>query len=279
MPAPLVCPVRACGKPLASSEGGRAWVCAARHTFDVARSGYINLLQPQERRSRRPGDTREAILARRRIAEAGLDPPVAAEVLAVLAGLGVERPAVLDAGCGDGAFLEALSSGRQIDAHGVDISVPAIELAARRLPPPAAVWVVANADRRLPWADGSFDVVTSITARRNRAEFARVLRKGGLAIVAVPGEDDLVELREAVQGEGRRRDRSAAVIEELAPDLVLVSSRTIRARAHLDVAALRDLLVATYRGARSREQGRASTLGPLEVTSSRDLLVFRRVVS
>jgi 23S rRNA (guanine745-N1)-methyltransferase len=275
--AALVCPVRACGKPLTRPADGRILACSAGHAFDVARSGYVNLLQPQDKRSRRPGDAREAILARRRVAEAGLDPPVAAEAVAAIRGLTLGgRPAVLDVGCGDGAFLESLSAALEIDAHGVDISVPAIELAARRLPPPAAVWVVANADRRLPWADGSFDVVTSVMARRNRSELARVLRPKGLALVAVPGEDDLVELREAVQGEGRRRDRSAVAIEELAPDFTLVSRRTLRTRARLDVPALRDLLAATYRGARLREQARTSTLRPMEVTSSRDVLVFHK---
>jgi len=274
--APLVCPVRACGRPLTRSPGGESLACAAGHAFDVARRGYINLLQPQDKRSRRPGDSRESILARRRIAEAGLDPPIAEEALRAIGGLALDRrPDVLDVGCGDGAFLAEISASLSIAAHGVDISIPAIELAARRLPPPDAEWVVANADRRLPWADASFDVVTSIMARRNRGEFARVLRPGGLAVVAVPAEDDLVELREAVQGEGRRRDRSAAAVEELAPDFALASRRSIRTRARLDVPALHDLLAATYRGARASEQARAAGLSPMEVTAGRDLLVFR----
>lgn len=274
--ATLLCPVRACGKPLAQCAGERRFACPSRHSFDVSREGYLNLLQPQDRRSRRPGDSREAIFARRRLAEAGLEPPVAAELLRVLDAIpsAGEVPALLDVGCGDGSLLEALAALRPIAAHGVDISVPAIELAARRLP--GAAWVVANADRGLPWMDASFDLVVSVTARRNGPEFARVLAPGGLAIVAVPGEDDLIELREAVLGAATKKDRGASAARELAPDLELVSRRTVRSSARLEPSALRDLLAATYRGARFRETGRASALAPMTVTSSREVLVFRR---
>lgn len=275
--ATLRCPVRACGKPLAPCPGERRFACPSHHSFDLSREGYLNLLQPQDRRSRRPGDSREAILARRRLAEAGLEPPVAAELLRVLDAVpsGEGGPAVLDVGCGDGALLAELAAARPIEMCGVDISVPAIEMAARR--EPGATWVVANADRRLPWADDSFDMVVSITARRNGPEFARVLRPLGVAVVAIPGEDDLIELRETLLGSAVRKDRGASVVRDLVPDLEPLSRTTIRSSAHLDPPALRDLLAATYRGARSRESARAAALPSMTVTSSRDILIFRKV--
>ena len=65
----LICPVRGCGLALTRDEK-RAF-CSRGHSFDVARSGYINLLQPQDRRSKEPGDTKEAVAARRRLMIAG----------------------------------------------------------------------------------------------------------------------------------------------------------------------------------------------------------------
>ena len=53
--AMLLCPVRDCRMALPREE--RRLLCPRGHSFDVARSGYINLLQPQDRRSKRPGDT------------------------------------------------------------------------------------------------------------------------------------------------------------------------------------------------------------------------------
>ncbi len=180
---------------------------------------------------------------------------------------------MLDVGCGDGFLLASLAAARPIDAHGTDISVPAIELAAKRHP--GATWVVANADRFLPWADGSFDLVTSITARRNGPEFRRLLARGGRALVALPGEDDLIQLREALLGRGTRRDRAAKAEQDLAADFTLLSRRTVRRSARLEPAALRDMLAATYRGGRARERERIAAIGPLQVTLSRDLLLFR----
>ena len=65
----LLCSVRGCH--LALARDVRRMVCPRKHSFDIARSGYINLLQPQERRAKQPGDTAEAISARRRLHDRG----------------------------------------------------------------------------------------------------------------------------------------------------------------------------------------------------------------
>jgi hypothetical protein len=57
--------------------------------------------------------------------------------------------------------------------------------------------LVANADRFLPYADGSFHAVATITARLDAGELHRVLAPDGSLLVVVPAADDLVELREA----------------------------------------------------------------------------------
>ena len=85
--------------------------------------------------------------------------------------------AVLEVGCGEGHYLAAIAARFGCEAHGVDISGPAIDTAARRYP--RLRWVVANADRFLPYAKASFRVVASVTARRNAVEFRRVLRDDG----------------------------------------------------------------------------------------------------
>jgi 23S rRNA (guanine745-N1)-methyltransferase len=270
---PLLCTVRGCGKKLRTRD--RCLVCSRGHSFDVAASGYVNLLGPQDRRSRHPGDSRETALARRRLFDAGLEDGMRGEILAELDALrGAGGTAtVLDVGCGEGSLLGSLARARRIDAHGIDISVPSIELAAKRSS--EATWVVGNADRFLPWADGAFDFVTSVTARRNGPEWKRVLKPRGRVFVAIPGPDDLIELREALLGRAVRRNRAAAAIEELRADLALVSRRSARRTVSLDAAGVADLLKTTYRGARFQQRDRASALGPMDVTVERDILVFR----
>jgi 23S rRNA (guanine745-N1)-methyltransferase len=269
----LLCTVRGCGQPLVLGE--RAAGCARGHGFDRSRLGYWNLLQPQDRRSACPGDSLAAVAARRRWVEAGYDAPLLAAVRALVVDLlsSGARPAVLDVGCGEGSQLTALLAARPIEAHGLDLSRPAIELAARRAPD--ATWVIANADRFLPYADGSFAAVLSLTARRPVAEMRRVLAATGWLVVAVPAADDLVELRAAVQGEGRLADRWQRVANEMDGSFVLHARQRLEWSARLDQAALQDLLASTYRGARASERWRLGMLANLEVTLSRELAVFR----
>src|SRR5579862_5914238 len=200
----LVCPVRNCRAPLTRDDS--RLVCERGHSFDVASSGYINLLQPQDRRSNQPGDTVAAVQARRRLHDRGLTMPLLNAIAGILRASASD--VVLDAGCGDGFYLGTLARQAGFSAHGVDISVTAIEAAARRYP--ECEWIVANADRFVPYADRSFSIVMSITARMYAGEFRRVLRDDGRLLIALPAADDLVELR------GSGHDRTARTIETFA---------------------------------------------------------------
>ncbi len=253
----LQCPVRDCQLPLQRED--RRLLCPRGHSFDVARSGYINLLQPQERRSKHPGDTVAAVAGRRRLHDLGVTQPLlqAIEELAAPS----SNDVVLDAGCGDGFYLGSLATSARFDAHGVDISIPAIDAAARRYP--GCEWIVANADRLIPYANHSFSLILSITARMNAGEFQRVLRDDGRLLVALPAPDDLRELR------GTGRDRVARTIATFAPAFTLIDQRRVTTAADLDAEAVKDVLHSIYRPLRSQA---ATAMG---VTFSLDLLQFR----
>jgi len=235
-----LCTVRTCHQQL--RRDARRYVCANGHSFDIARSGYANLLQPNERRSKTPGDAADVVAARRRLYDrfAFPLPPLRAAT-------------VLDAGCGDGYWLA------QVDAperHGIDISVPAIDAASRRYPD--CHFFVANADRFVPYADASFDLVLSITARLNWAEFRRVLRDDGRLLVVVAAEDDLRELRGGPQQ-----------APQIATDeFELLETHRITRVVHLDRDAIRDVMLSSYRSLRAVDADEC------DVTFSRDLLLF-----
>lgn len=262
----LLCTVRRCGEPLA--RDARRFVCPRNHSFDLARSGYLNLLQPQDSRSRTPGDSKEAARARRRFLDRRFGEPL----VTAISGFVTAGP-LLDVGCGEGHHLDAFRRRSGDEAHGLDISVPAIDLAARTWP--ACSFVVANADRFLPYADASFDVVTSITARHNSSEFHRVLKPSGTLLIAVAGPDDLIELREAVLGERKLIDRTEAAITAFEREFRLVRQESLRTVARLDRQAIDDVMTSSYRAMRTRERERLSALSGMEVTLSRDVLVFQ----
>jgi 23S rRNA (guanine745-N1)-methyltransferase len=253
----LLCPVRNCRLELARGE--RRLCCPRGHSFDVARSGYINLLQPQERRSKQPGDTAAAVAARRRLHDRGVTGPLLQAIAEMLAASPGDT--VLDAGCGDGFYLGALARRSGFSAHGVDISIPAIDAAARRYP--ECEWIVANADRFLPYAESSFSLVLSITARMNAGEFRRVLCDGGRLLVALPAPEDLIELR------GAGRDRASRTIETFADGFTLIGRRRAATTADLDAAAVEDVLLSIYRPLRTQP------VKAMRVTLGLDLLLFR----
>lgn len=252
----LLCTVRGCGQPLRREDA--RFVCGRHHSFDVARSGYVNLLQPQDRRSKHPGDTVEAVAGRRRLHDLGVTQPLL-NAIAELAQV-TSTDSVLDAGCGEGFYLGQLAAQSGCDAHGVDISISAIDAAAKRYP--ACEWIVANADRIIPYADASFTRVLSITGRRHPSEFLRVLRPGGRVLAAIPAPDDLIELR------GTGQDRVRRTIDEFVPLFRVLEQRRVTTSAHLDAEAIEDLRHAIYRPLHSEPAS------AMPITFSLDLLLF-----
>ncbi|HWE64876.1 MAG TPA: 23S rRNA (guanine(745)-N(1))-methyltransferase, partial [Chloroflexota bacterium] len=134
----LLCPI--CRQRLAVADG--SFVCEQRHSFDRAREGYVNLL-----RTRRTGDSKEMLLARRAFLDRGHYAPLARQLCrlaqrALDAREQSESPAViLDAGCGEGYYLaqlmHSLGSTPGMGACvylGLDSAKEAARLASKRCP-------------------------------------------------------------------------------------------------------------------------------------------------
>jgi 23S rRNA (guanine745-N1)-methyltransferase len=254
----LTCPVRTCTKGL--MRDARRYYCEAGHSFDISRSGYVNLLQPQDRRAAQPGDTVEAVRARRRLHDAGHSAPLLHAILETL-NLN-DRDILIDAGCGEGFYPGGLQRASGCTAIGIDISTPAIDLAARRYP--ECTWIVANADRRLPILDQCASWVISITARRTPEEFARVLQPKGSVLLALPGAEDLKELRGPSES---RVDEALAPFREGFEE---VRRATVTHSAHLSAGEVEDLRHAIYRPLQ-REAARET-----DITFSLDLITLRK---
>ena len=193
----LACPLD--GTPLQCT--GSAWTCASGHSFDIASQGYTNLLPVQHKRSRDPGDSKEMVAARRRFLTAGFYQPIAAAVSrAVLADLPADASiSCLDAGCGEGYYLRQLAAAvgdeQTLALLGLDISKWAVLSAAKQDRRPS--WVVGS-NAKLPVLSGTLDRVLCMFGFPVYAEFARVLKPGGLLVQVDAGPDHLRELREII---------------------------------------------------------------------------------
>ncbi|MEQ1661481.1 MAG: putative RNA methyltransferase [Thiobacillus sp.] len=193
----LACPLD--GLPLQPT--GSAWRCASGHNFDIASQGYTHLLPVQHKRSRDPGDSKAMIAARRRFLSAGFYQPIATAVSqAMLDNVpGDARLNCLDAGCGEGYYLSQLAATAQDEQTlallGLDISKWAVLAAAKQ--DTRATWVVGS-NANLPVLTGTLDRLLCLFGFPVYAEFARVLKPGGLLVQVDAGPDHLRALRETI---------------------------------------------------------------------------------
>lgn len=268
-----MCSVRRCTAPL--HRRGQVFVCPQGHSHDIARTGYVNLLQPQDRHSFTAGDGRAVVEARAHLLTAGVGRAILDAFVREASSLDLpEGAVVVDLGSGSGEALGTLAAIRRITGIGVDLSRAAATYSARQFPD--LTWLVANADRRLPILDGSVSLVLSLHARRNAAECHRILQRDGRLLVAIPSGDDLIELRAAIFGEGTERDRATGLIAEHGEHFTLLERTSARERHRLDRPALQNLLRGTYRGERVSVAAQVKALDQLEVTLASNIFMFQR---
>lgn len=223
MTAILQCPV--CRKPLLPSAHG--YQCADLHTFDAARQGYVNLVLAHKKHSKEPGDDSAMIQSRRRFLDLGyydrVSDTINGAIGTALSGVGGGSGcSLLDAGCGEGFYLQrlkaALAQGGPdnfpIDYHGVDVSKYAVRQATQR--DRSMAWFVASIND-LPFLDASLDLVLSVFAPVNIGEFARVLKPSGRLVFVSPGPRHLNGLREIIYPVTREHAESS--ITEKAQEL------------------------------------------------------------
>jgi 23S rRNA (guanine745-N1)-methyltransferase len=205
------CPV--CRADLTLSE--RTLRCPQRHSFDLARAGYVNLLTGHGAAPAEGGDDAQQLARRDAFLGNGHFNAITDTIRNALT---EDSRSVLDAGCGTAYHLHRLAGTERI-AAGIDVSKDAAAYAAKRHP--SFGFAVADIWRDWPVRDASVDLVLSIFAPKNFREAARVLRPGGILAVAFPGPDHLIELRQAFglldQGEGKAETYAAGMAEALSP--------------------------------------------------------------
>ena len=130
---------------------------------------------------------------------------------AALDGLGLPPEArILDAGCGSGRTLDDLAGYGRVS--GIDLSAEAVAAARGRGHDDVQVARVED----LPFADGTFDLVTCLDVvehtpddRATLRELLRVTRPGGLLLVTVPAYQALWSWHDEVNRHFRRYDSSS----------------------------------------------------------------------
>ena len=264
----LICPV--CGAQLNQEE--RMFLCPSRHSFDMARQGYVNLLTVQQKHSLAPGDTREQVLSRRAFLEAGIYAPIAGTLIDTAKKYGVSGE-ILDIGCGEGYYSARLANALGLPLTGLDISKEAVRCAAAKYK--NARWLCATAAHS-PVADGSAVLLTSLFALTLPEEFHRVLAEDGLYFQVLAAEDHLLGLKSIIYDELHHKEKDT--VPEL-PGFERLESIPIRFDFTVEGEQIRNLFSMTPHVFRIGKEGarRLSETQILSDTASCVLNVYRRV--
>lgn len=182
----LICPV--CGNPLEFQAGTAC--CCNRHSFDIAREGYVNLLC-SSKSGDLIGDSKQSARSRRDFLNKGYYSPLKDALVSLFTD---KQGSVLDICCGEGYYTAALGQNPALSVYGFDISKEMIRLASKR---GNGTYFVANL-ASIPVADNSFDYAIHLFAPFQEKEFYRVLKSGGKLYTVIPGERHLIGLKEQV---------------------------------------------------------------------------------
>jgi 23S rRNA (guanine745-N1)-methyltransferase len=236
------CPVCELPLRLNSTITARLWQCDNQHRFDIAKEGYVNLLQPQHKKSKAPGDSKEMVLARRAFLSQDHYLPLAQHVSEYLLSIFSKNAhtqnhlSVFDAGCGEGYYLSSIAdylltntfdnAGQTYSFCGIDIAKPAVQKAAKQAQigsPDILDFAVANAFN-LPVLDDSQHAVIQIFAPSKPDEIHRILKTEGMWINVNPASEHLFELKNMVYDSPQKHIPETDNIE----GFTLVSQQTLK---------------------------------------------------
>jgi 23S rRNA (guanine745-N1)-methyltransferase len=196
------------------SLASNAIKCEKNHSFDKAKSGYVNLLPVQFKKSKAPGDDKAMVKARREFHQLNAYKPLKDKLVELLlSALYNDEKSnvplkVYDAGCGEGSYLNALVSGIEdaglpCNGAGSDISKIAVELASKAYK--KSQFVVASS-YELPLVDNTQDIVLQVFAPGSTEEYHRVLKTQGVLITVDPAQDHLFEVKARVYDNPKKHE-------------------------------------------------------------------------
>ncbi len=225
---------------------GKRLVCPCNHSFDVAASGYVNLLSPS---AGVHGDNKEMVRARRDLLNTGIYAPFRQALTELLDTLPSDA-VIWDSGCGEGYYTSAaLSLPRNRTVYGSDLSTAALTEAHKRCPD---LILSAASSYALPADDESCDAVICLFAPEATDEFLRILKPNGSLILGIPGKRHLFGLKQVLYDTPYEN----APKDPALPPFTLEQLREIYYTARLnDPVAIRSLFEMTPYAYRTGEKG------------------------
>ena len=263
----FICPV--CKGALCENE--KSYVCSNNHTFDKAKSSYVNLLMSNASHSH--GDSKEMVASRKRFLSSGKYSPLMESAVSIGKKY-FTGGNVLDAGAGEGYYTSHIynilkQSGNLEAMYGIDVSKFALIQATKA--EPNVKYAVASI-YNLPFKDNCFSMIFNLFAPLSAEEYARTLSDEGILIRLVPLENHLIELKRAIYNTAYLNDPPENEIDGFA----LVDYKDIKYSINVEKEMLPDLFAMTpyFRKTSANDSAKIDSLSDLDITVHVALQVF-----
>ena len=252
----LICPV--CKRPL--TKEGRSYCCEMRHSFDLAKSGYLNLHLSNKADH---GDNKQMVKARTTFLDSNAYLFLAERLKDMLK----ECNHVVDMACGEGYYTSLLTND---DVLGIDLSKDALVHAAKH--DKRSMYVLSSIFS-LPLEDGCADGVLTCFAPFAKEEVERILKERGIFVFVTPGPKHLFEMKEVLYDTPYLNKE-----KELDTSLVLLHKETISAPFTCDAKHLAALFEMTPYAYRTGRNGIAklSALPQLRMTAEFTIRIYQK---
>lgn len=269
----FICPI--CGKDLNTNE--KTLICQNGHSFDRAKSGYVNLLLSQQPKVKRHGDDKLMVRSRRDFLNKGYYNPLLDMILKTVKKHAGKGSRILDAGCGEcwytAAVYEALTGkGLKPEMLAIDISKDALAEGAKRN---GEIELAVASAFHLPVKADSCDIILSFFAPFCPEEFSRVLKDDGVIIRAIPLEKHLYGLKAAVYDTVYEN-----AVENLDFEGFQIVDRqeireTIHLKSHEDILNVFSMTPYYYKTG-AKDQGKLSQMFELDTQIEFGILTYRK---
>ena len=176
----------------------KSYKCEEGHCYDVAKSGYINLLLNPDKATNNPGDNKDSLLCRKAFLNAGYYDVILNEVTGYIKKHPIENSTLLDLGCGEGYYTYQMYNQLGNQVLGLDISKTGIQMASKYSKD--ITWIVGNS-KNVPVTDHSIDILTALFTVVNEDEIKRILNENGYMIHVTANNQHLIEFKELIYDE------------------------------------------------------------------------------
>ena len=254
-----ICPV--CKKILTKQD--RSYRCENGHCFDISKEGYINLLHGKNKSGSLIGDNRDMALSRKLFLSKNYFSALSDGLAEMIKENTTGKPVLCDICCGEGWYGEQIRNAIDCELISFDISKEMVRLCAKRKK--SDLCFVANGNN-IPLSDESVDLAFHLFAPFQEKEFSRILKKNGIILTAVAGENHLFELKELLYDTPYKNDEAPPETESLILKEKRKFTKKVLLESREDIQALFRMTPYYYHTSDS-DKAKIESLEKLEVTT------------